>query len=599
LSTLELSARLAFAKWQASPTHFWSSNMNKQAFALRTIPMLLGLTLAACGGGGGGGNVAPQALTLSGTAAVGAAIALAPVEVKCASGTGSATSRADGAFDVTVSGGRLPCVLRVTTSDGTVLHSVAIGTGNSVRANISPLTDLAVAHLAGTAPSTLWDTVAVERLTEANLTQAVATVFAAIGAAGIDTVNIGNPFSAALLPPSGTTPGNAYDQALDALQAALVAAGLELSNLRDSVIASAPTAAPSPNSAVPSLPSELLLAPKAATCASLASGRYRILGFGNGDFADTATLNATSLELRQVFDDGSPPETTQLTAVANQPCEFTAGEARFLVGAAGVALISFVADEGSSRRMALMFPEQSHSLASLQGAWLLMWTEAEGNNLRGSRGALTLNASGALIAASTCDDFGPCQIADGSALGQFTVVSRPDGGFNAIDTEGSAPLTGRVFGYRSGGGQLNLIGIAEDGGWQFYTRTRTLPLPSVGNVSSGGGINISTSGQVAGPLAPFSSTVVSVNAGTTPPTFNRENVFNFTTGATVPETLQRNSPADGFQRRLPATGVIASDGSTRNVSEWIGMPLAGTGLTPLWLPGSSTFNMSLNRATAQ
>lgn len=580
--------------------------MNKSSLALRALPLFLGLTLGACGGGdsdpappGGGGTPGSLALSLTGTAAVGAAVVSAPVEARCASGTGTATSRTDGSFDVTVSGGSLPCVLRVTAPGGTVLHSVAIGTGSSARANISPLTDLAVAHLVGAAPSTLWDSVAVERLTAPNITQAISAVFAVIQAAGIDTADIGNPFSAALVPPSGTTPGNAYDQALDALQAALVAAGSSLSELRERVSASAPSAPLSTNGA-PSLPPEFLLAPKAANCASFASGRYRLVGFGGDDFADTATLDATNLALRQVFDDGSPPETTQLMAT-NQTCEFTANEGvtRIVVGEAGVALISFLDDNGYTRRMALMFPEQSHSLASLQGAWLLMWTETDGDILRGSRGALTLNASGALTAATTCDDFGPCENADGTTLDQFTVVTRLDGGFNAIDTEGSGPLTSRLFGYRSGGGQLNLIGIADDGGWVLLTRERTLTLPAVGTVSTGWNINVSTSGQAAEPVTNFSSTVTSINANATPPTFTRNSVFNFTTGATVPETLQRNGPDNGYQRRLPATGIAASDGTTRNVSEWIAMPLVGTGLTPLWVLGSSSLGMSLSRAAAQ
>lgn len=100
---------------------------------------------------------------------------------------------------------------------------------------------------------------------------------------------------------------------------------------------------------------------------------------------------------------------------------------------------------------------------------------------------------------------------------------------------------------------------------------------------------------MADDLTNFRNTVVSVNAGATPPTFARDNVFNFTNLATVPETLECNGPADGYQRRLSATGVTASDGSTRNVSEFIGMPLVGAGLTPRWIPGNSSFSMSLSK----
>ena len=66
------------------------------------------LMLAACGGGGGS-DAAPQTpdndtLTLQGTAATGAAIAGAAVDVKCAAGSGSATTAANGNFAVSIEG---------------------------------------------------------------------------------------------------------------------------------------------------------------------------------------------------------------------------------------------------------------------------------------------------------------------------------------------------------------------------------------------------------------------------------------------------------------------------------------------------------------
>lgn len=201
---------------------------------LRPTALAATLVLAACGGGGDG--PADQTLTLSGTAAEGAAIQSAPVSAKCTSGTGNATSRADGGFDVTVSGGALPCVLRVTAADGTVLQWVATGTGSSARANISPLTDLAVAHLMGADPATLWDNFEPSRVSSEALATAVSVVLAMIESVGGDTGAVSNPFTAALVPPSGSSPGNAYDQALELLTDALISAGVSLETLREQVV---------------------------------------------------------------------------------------------------------------------------------------------------------------------------------------------------------------------------------------------------------------------------------------------------------------------------------------------------------------------------
>ena len=57
------------------------------------------LVLSACGGGGDSApaqNPAPQSQTITGVAATGAALSGATVNVVCSSGSGTATTRADG-----------------------------------------------------------------------------------------------------------------------------------------------------------------------------------------------------------------------------------------------------------------------------------------------------------------------------------------------------------------------------------------------------------------------------------------------------------------------------------------------------------------------
>ena len=144
-------------------------------------------TLAGCGGGGGSSSpaAATPALTLTGTAATGAAISGGPVTVKCASGTGSATTNADGSYTVIVSNGAFPCLAKVTAADGSVLNSVVTGTGgSSAVANITPVTQLIVASLAGGDPAAYFaafDATAATGVTSAKVAAAQTSVVATLG----------------------------------------------------------------------------------------------------------------------------------------------------------------------------------------------------------------------------------------------------------------------------------------------------------------------------------------------------------------------------------------------------------------------------------
>src|SRR5450830_982916 len=100
--------------------------------------------LAACGGGGGGGG--GSALTLKGTAAVGAPV-VGAVSATCKSGTGTATSNADGSFTVVINGGRGPCQQNITPVGGATLYSVTSGSGAVQTANITPMTNMLVNYL--------------------------------------------------------------------------------------------------------------------------------------------------------------------------------------------------------------------------------------------------------------------------------------------------------------------------------------------------------------------------------------------------------------------------------------------------------------------
>ena len=128
---------------------------------MKLAPIAIGaaaLALSACGGGGdSASNPTPQSQTISGVAATGAAMAGATINVTCSSGSGTATTGADGSYSVPVSGASLPCVLTANSSDGkTVLHSLIAGAGaigSRATANVTPLTELLLAQLAGQDPA--------------------------------------------------------------------------------------------------------------------------------------------------------------------------------------------------------------------------------------------------------------------------------------------------------------------------------------------------------------------------------------------------------------------------------------------------------------
>jgi hypothetical protein len=95
--------------------------------------------LVACGGGGG----SPKG-TVSGTAAVGAALANATVQLTCKSGAGSTTANANGAYSASFQF-EGPCSISAT-SGAITLNSFAAGSGTF---NVTPLTQLLLSYLAG------------------------------------------------------------------------------------------------------------------------------------------------------------------------------------------------------------------------------------------------------------------------------------------------------------------------------------------------------------------------------------------------------------------------------------------------------------------
>ncbi len=194
---------------------------------------LMVAALVACGGGGGGTSAptptptpTPTNLTITGTVAKGAVLANAAVVAKCADAlTYTTVSSATGTYSLAVPASAVPCLIQATGQDGTTWRSIGMGAGN---ASITPLTEMVVAKLLKALPTNAFaaypSPAVVALLTPANLATAQTDVRTALnGVSDLSVIPdfIATPFKAA----TATTAGDAIDQAIDALTAALKAKG--------------------------------------------------------------------------------------------------------------------------------------------------------------------------------------------------------------------------------------------------------------------------------------------------------------------------------------------------------------------------------------
>jgi hypothetical protein len=587
------------------------SQFNRLTLALAGAAIF---TMAGCGGGGGGTDSAPtptpvaNALTLTGSAATGAAISAAPVAVKCATGTGSATTNADGSYTLSVNGGALPCLAKVTLADSTVLHSVVAGTGSSATINITPATQLIVASLGGRDPAayfTAFDATVAAALTSAQVAAAQTAVVAKLKAAGVDMSALGDLISGSLKPASGTTAGNAYDVALDALKTALATGGITLADLVKDVIAKSPNVpsttpgAPAIDPAgVASLPDDLALKAQASTCSALRSTTYRVIaptpGAPLANQFGSFTFNASTLT---GTDSGGG--TFTWTAVPNSPCRFTGfAGTEFVVSQAGLIVARGTTDNGVTYRPIVAFPMQSHTLAEMVGTWNSMGMQPHAT----SAGVytpktinLTVDSAGGLSAVTRCANDATWSVAGADCKTETSSLKfaiNADGGFDLPDVNTNI-VNNRSFVYKAGGGELMAINVGGgNGGFNILTKQRTSTLPPVGRVTKNVGPSIGSALTIGSAFGPGSQqTIVSQNtvAGSIVRTAKLIGGTN-----DHPQTVTINSPRNGYNFRTPATAVPAIDGTLQNVLEFTSMPLRGMGMVPLVLPAINILLLSVD-----
>lgn len=182
--------------------------------------------LQACGGGGSGPS--SDTAQIQGVVAVGAPVVGADIALACAVALTHSpiTSGAGGAWSASVPLASLPCA--AAASGGTVggaantqtLHSLVTAGGT---VNITPMTDLLVALAAGTSPSAWFAAVTLEQLAAASqaAADAQASIVQALQTAGYTLPADFSPVDMAFT----AVAGNAYDDLLEALSAAIAEAG--------------------------------------------------------------------------------------------------------------------------------------------------------------------------------------------------------------------------------------------------------------------------------------------------------------------------------------------------------------------------------------
>jgi hypothetical protein len=561
---------------------------------MRTLNLFAAMTaaglLVACGGSPSdstpstGGSTA---LTLSGVAAKGAALANANVQANCATGTGTATAGADGSYTLTITGGALPCVLEATglgADAGLVLHSVATGSGSSATSNITPVTELLVAQLTGQSPADFMDAANATTLnsivTTANIDAAKTEVIATLSAAGLDTTALGGADMVSGTLQAGT--GAGYDGVLDALGSALTASGTTLAQLTTTVVNTASGGTSGTETAAPTsaLPADLLLRPKASNCDALRSTSYRLIKLASTNGAsdapttavETMSFNAQTLTATFSADD-------TLTFTPNGTCRYILSEGEAVVSPSGVIVLRHLvgtdddtvgsADRGVAHMM-IGLPVQDLAVADLAGHYAFLG--ADRNPIVGYGGYATVTAAGAINNFSCWDDALSVAEASCTAIAadhSETLSRNSDGSF----TWAGEDWSDTVFAYRAGNGETLILSLTDTGEPTFGIKRRTLSLPSVGQTINNWTILVDGNLVALPTISETSHAIVSADAGTG--TVVRNTTEN---GTTVQQTLVYNSGRATYVSRQASTGVRPFDG--------LAMP--GLGLTAIVFPSTVT-----------
>jgi hypothetical protein len=521
------------------------------------LTSMVACALAGCGGGGSSGST----LALNGTAASGLAIANASVSVKCQAGSGSATTGADGSFSVTINGGGLPCVLEVSGANNTLLHSMIQGTGSSATVNITPLSDMMVARLAGKSPADFFVAFDPSKVTAAGVTDAQQAVVKALK----DVVNLSGMdlLSDKLQAANGGNAGNAFDQKLDVLKTKLTTANTSLATLVQAMADNSGASTDGAGSVIATL-----LQPPAASCSALRSGKYRVITPGQTDPALQAQIATVDALTGNITYSDNTSDTA--TAVSNSACEFSSssGLARLYYSKSGIAIVNNGAV--SPRRISVAFPEQTLTFADLAGTWdQVVFKRADSiSPFIFSHGVVTVADNGSATKSDCQQSIVSTGCGTAAASGSFAVATS-GGGF--VFTPSSGDTTPRkAFAYRAPNGNMAMVILEPDNnGWSIATKQSAATLPNTGNVSKYWAMDVDSS-NTASAAAEYVTTVTAVD------TANNRYTRKFQSDNHT-DTLAINTPYAGLTYR--AAGTSSGDNGPVTISQYIALTLPGMGIS--------------------
>jgi hypothetical protein len=543
----------------------------RKSFGLKTAGNVqwaaVALALGACGGGGGDSTstpppvvVAPPApgtLKVGGTAATGAALASAQVQIKCVAGNGVATTGPDGVYSVTIAGASLPCVLSASSGASTLRSVAEAGSGTTATVNITPLSEIIVARLAGGDAGSLFthfDAAAQAKLSGTSLADARAAVAPALQ--GVIDLNGIDPIKDPLVAASAGQTGNALDQKLDSLGATLTAAQTSLPE-----VAAALAANPNALAVV-----QTLLQPAASGCAALHSGNFQALDpYSSSAPVTRVKVDAASLKVTDAK--GSVKSWTSDSACAYST---DGGATKAYVAKSGIIVVRYPESSTVSRTM-LLLPEQALPLAELAGTWNIAAYGADtaGGFTAPSFSVETLDASSKVTAGADCVGLAACTPWVPRASDVFAASA--EGGYTQTDPEGTAA---RVFAVKNAAGQMAVVAMLLDAqkqplGMAFLTKQNTLALPAVGQVENFWDIEVNYNGAKS--PTDVQTTVKTVDA--TAQTYTRERASDGRT-----DGFAINQPRPGMRYREAGSSVNAT-GTTIVFGETLTTPLPGMGLT--------------------
>ena len=571
--------------------------MKLKALSLTLVGGAVAALVAACGGGGGGSAATPASVQLTGVAATGLALANSTVAVKCASGTGSATTNDSGSYTVTVVDGAMPCLIKVTgTADGVevTLHSVAeagttSGSTTSATANVTPLTEMILARAAGTVPADLFenfDSTRAAAITSTALNQATTEVVTTLrDVVGVDLGSI-DPFKATLVAATASNPtaGNPYDKLLDDLNA-------KVSNEALPQVVSQIASTATGGSSAPFSLAEVMgnvNAGSLAGCAPALSGKYRVIEY-TGAIVEV-DINFGTLKLN------APDGEQAVVPSTTQACQFSVGTTKFAIGPSGAGAIV------DNQRVGYIFPVQAHNFASVQGKWNFTESGIEETNLGVHfLGEADVAADGKV---SVCEydvmnnNFTTCE----PETEAITLQEQTGGYFVLNYGVDSSP----VYGFRAPNGSLTLFGSNNPSGTEtagsfrthfVLTRPQSLSLPAVGTVSNSWDVGqlyvaaspSTTNGTLTTSILAESVPVTAVDASAGTVTRTRARDCRV-------DTLQINKPIDGLRYRAAST-FTDCDGKVTNISAFYSRGLPGLGMNVAVdaMPGSHFYFISVKR----